>query len=89
MHNLDIPTFLRVQNRKPLTPEQAARVEAIMAEHTAEAKARTENWRVLEAQRIAARKQKNRERGALLRILYGNGPRKTRTWKTKARKRRG
>lgn len=75
-NDLTIPDFLLVKNRKPLSPELAARL-AQWKDHAAEQ--RNERWRAMEAIRAAERRAKTEARVDALRAskglppLYGRG----------------
>jgi len=56
--DLELPDFLRVENRQPLTPEQRARLDAVMVAARAPQQARDD----LRALQLATRKEKSRVR---------------------------
>jgi hypothetical protein len=55
---LDFPDFLRVENRRPLTSEQRARLDAVMAANRAPQQAQDD----LRALQLATKKKKSRVR---------------------------
>jgi len=66
--DLEFPDFLRVENRKPLTSEQCARLDAVMAAARPPQQARED----LRALQLARKKEKSRVRIEKL-IAHKNG----------------